>query len=54
MSIEKLNKVKHLNDKIRKNKEKLKLESGNSKNQRILRLRIKIDELQIAIERLSD
>lgn len=49
-----IEKIKKLNDKIRKNKEKLKLEVGNSKNQQILRLRIKIDELQIAIERLSD
>jgi hypothetical protein len=49
-----IQKIKKINDNIRKNKEKLKLESGNSKNQQIIRLRIKIDELQIAIERLSD
>jgi hypothetical protein len=49
-----IDKIRKLNERIRKNKEKLKLQAGNSKNQQIISLRIKIDELQMAIERLSD
>jgi hypothetical protein len=47
------NKIRKLNDKIRSNREKLKLETGNSKNQKILRLEIQIDEIQIQIEKLK-
>jgi hypothetical protein len=48
-----LKKIRKLNDKIKGKREKLKLETGNSKNQRILRLEIEIDELQIQIEKLK-
>ena len=47
------NKINKLNDKIRANREKLKLETGNTKNQRILRLEIEISELQIQIEKIK-
>ena len=47
-------KINNLQERIRKNRKKLKDETGNLKNQRILRLRIQIDELQIKIERLKD
>jgi hypothetical protein len=47
-----LEKIRKLTDQIKSNKEKLKQETGNSKNQEILRLKIKIDEIQIKIERL--
>ena len=47
-------KINNLQERIRKNRKKLKDETGNLKNQRILRLRIQIDELQIKIERLID
>jgi hypothetical protein len=48
-----LEKIKSLSNKMKVNKEKLKKETGNSKNQQILRLKIKIDELQIQIEKLK-
>jgi hypothetical protein len=47
-------KINNLQERIRKNRKKLKDETGNLKNQQILRLKIKIDELQIKIERLKD
>jgi hypothetical protein len=46
-------KINGIRKRINDNKEKLKEEQGNIKNQRILRLKIKIDELQIQIERLK-
>lgn len=48
-----LDKIKKLRDRIKSNKEKLKDETGNPKNQQILRLKIRIDEIQIQIERLK-
>jgi len=50
MNIKKINRLK---DRIKSNREKLKEETGNPKNQQILRLEIKIDEDQIKIERLK-
>jgi hypothetical protein len=49
-----IDKINNIEERIKGNKEKLKYEKGNSKNQQILRLKIKIDELQIRIERLKD
>lgn len=46
-------KINRLTDRIKSNREKLKEETGNPKNQQILRLKIKIDEIQIKIERLK-
>ncbi len=46
-------KISRLTDRIKSNREKLKEETGNTKNQQILRLKIKIDEIQIKIERLK-
>lgn len=48
-----LNKIKKLIERIKSNKEKLKDETGNPKNQQILRLKIRIDEIQIQIENLK-
>jgi len=47
------NKINKLYDKIKRNREKLKIETGNSKNQKILRLEIEISELQIEIEKIK-
>jgi hypothetical protein len=47
-----IDKIKKLTERIQGNREKLKQESGNPKNQQILRLKITIDEIQIKIERL--
>ena len=47
------NKINKLYDKIKRNREKLKVETGNSKNQKILRLEIEISELQIEIEKIK-
>lgn len=46
-------KIKSIEDRIKKNREKLKEETGNPKNQQILRLKIRIDEIQIQIEKLK-
>ena len=47
METDKINVIrKRIND----NKDKLKEEKGNYKNQRILRLKIKIDELQLQLQ----
>jgi hypothetical protein len=46
-------KIQNINKKINTNREKLKQETGNSKNQRILRLQIQISELEIQIEKLK-
>lgn len=46
-------KIKSIEDRIKKNREKLKEETGNTKNQQILRLKIRIDEIQIQIEKLK-
>ena len=46
-------KIKSIEDRIKNNREKLKEETGNLKNQQILRLKIKIDEIQIQIEKLK-
>lgn len=48
-----LEKIKKLRERINNNKEKLKEEIGNPKNQKILRLKIGIDEIQIQIEKLT-
>lgn len=46
-------KIKKLRDRIKSNKEKLQEENGNPKNQKVLRLKIEIDELQIQIEKVK-
>lgn len=48
-----LDKIRKLRERIKINKEKLKEETGNPKNQQILRLKIRIDEIQIQIENLK-
>ena len=48
-----LEKIRKLRERIKSNNEKLKEETGNPKNQQILRLKIRIDEIQIQIERLK-
>jgi predicted nucleic acid-binding Zn-ribbon protein len=48
-----LDKIRKLRERIKNNKEKLKEETGNPKNQQILRLKIRIDEIQIQIENLK-
>jgi hypothetical protein len=47
-------KIKNIESRIKKNRDKLKKETGNLKNQQILRLEITIDELEIKKERLKD
>lgn len=49
-----IEKIKKIENRIKSNKEKLRNEKGNLKNQQILRLKINLDELQIKIERLKD
>ena len=39
--------IRTIERKIKSNKEKLKAEKGNYRNQQILRLKIQIDELQM-------
>ncbi len=46
--------IKSIEKRITSNREKLKKEKGNYRNQQILRLKIQIDELQVKIERLKD
>lgn len=48
-----LDKIRKLRDRIKSNNKKLKEENGNPKNQQILRLKIRIDEIQIQIENLK-
>lgn len=49
-----LDRINNIRERIKRNKEKLREEQGNFKNQKMLRLKIRIDELQIKIERLKD
>ena len=49
-----LDRINNIRERIKRNKEKLREEQGNFKNQKMLRLKIRIDEIQIQIERLKD
>ena len=49
-----LDRINNIRERIKRNKEKLREEQGNFKNQKMLRHKIRIDELQIKIERLKD
>ena len=46
--------IKKIEDRIKRRKEQLKDEKGNFQNQKLLRLKIDIDEAKIKIERIKD
>jgi|GEM_PF-5993805 hypothetical protein len=46
-------KIENFEERIKSNREKISREIGNSKNQKILSLKIKIDEIKIKLEKIK-